>query len=53
MQRKPHSPEFKEQALAKARDRGTRKLKAAAQEVNIRLATLKGWLKSVRLAGAC
>jgi len=52
MQRNRHSPEFKEQALAKARDRGSRTLEAVAQEINISLGTLKGRLKSPRLAGA-
>jgi len=52
MQQNRHSPEFKEQALAKARGRGNRTLEAVAQEINISLGTLKGWLKSPRLAGA-
>ncbi len=52
MKQHRHSPEFKEQALAKARDRGNRTLEAVAQEINISLGTLKGWLKSPRLAGA-
>ena len=43
MHRNRHSPEFKEQALAKARDRGSRTLQAVAQEINISLGTLKGW----------
>jgi len=51
MKQHRHSPEFKEQALAKARDRGNRTLEAVAQEINISLGTLKGWLKSPRLAG--
>ena len=51
MQRNRHSPEFKEQALAKAGDRGSRTLQAVAQEINISLGTLKGWLKGPGLAG--
>ena len=52
MQRNRHSTDFKEQALSKARERGTRTLEAVALELNISLGTLKGWLKSPRVAGA-
>ena len=52
MQRNRHSTAFREQALAKVRDRGNRTLEAVAREINISLGTLKGWLKSPRLAGA-
>lgn len=40
-----HSPEFRTQALLKARTRGTRTLKSVAQEINLPLSTLKGWLQ--------
>lgn len=40
-----HSPEFRTQALIKARTRGTRTLKSVAQEINLPLSTLKGWLQ--------
>jgi hypothetical protein len=46
MQRNQHSTEFKEQALSKARARGSRTLGAVAAELNMSLGTLKGWLKS-------
>lgn len=45
MQRKPYAPEFKEQALSKVRQRGSRTQAAVAEELNIALGTLKGWLK--------
>ncbi len=45
MQRSRHSSEFKEQALSKARQRGSRTLKSVADELNLSLGTLKGWLK--------
>ena len=51
MQRNRHSIAFREQALAKARDRGNRTLEAVAREINISLGTLKGWLKSPRRLG--
>ena len=52
MQRNQHSPEFIEQALSKARTRGTRTLAAVAAELNMSLGTLKGWLKRSGPAGA-
>ena len=52
MQRIRHSAEFKAQALSKARERGTRTLEAVAQDLNISLGTLKGWLKRPRVVGA-
>jgi Transposase len=45
MQRTRHSSGFKEQALSKARQRGSRTLEAVAGELNLSLGTLKGWLK--------
>ena len=48
MQRSRHSTAFIEQALAKARDRGNRTLEAVAQEINISLGTLTGWLGVLR-----
>jgi transposase-like protein len=44
MQNNRYSLEFKEQALLKARNRGTRTLKTIARELNLPLTTLKGWL---------
>jgi transposase-like protein len=41
-----HSPEFKEQALRKARERGQRTLQSVADELNIPLSTLKGWQRA-------
>ena len=41
-----YSTEFKEQALSKARQRGTRTLEAVANELNLSLGSLKGWLKA-------
>ena len=45
MNQKPHSPEFKEQALRKLRKRGNRTQQSVADELNICLSTLKGWLQ--------
>lgn len=50
MQRLRRTPEFKEQALSKARQRGTRTLADIAAELNMPLHTLKGWLKEPRKA---
>ena len=46
MQRTRHSTEFKEQALSKARQRGTGTLDEVATELNMSVGTLKGWLKT-------
>ena len=46
MQRNQTTPEFKEQALSKARARGQRTLESVATELNMSLGTLKGWLKT-------
>ena len=45
MQRIRHTPEFREQALSKARQRGSRTLDEVATELNMSVGTLKGWLK--------
>ena len=45
MQKIRRTPEFKEQALSKARQRGTRTLEEVAAELNMSVGTLKGWLK--------
>ena len=45
MNRNLHSPEFKEQALRKLRERGNRTQQSVADEINICLSTLKGWLQ--------
>ena len=52
MQKNQHSPEFIEQALGKARARGSRTLESVATELNMSLGTLKGWLKRSRPVGA-
>ena len=52
MQRNQHSTEFKEQALSKARLRGSRTLESVATELNMPLGTLKGWLKRSGSEGA-
>jgi transposase-like protein len=44
MIKKPHFPEFKEQALRKLRERGERTQQSVADELNITLPTLKSWL---------
>jgi len=44
----PYAAEFKEQALAKARQRGTRTLESVANELSMSLGTLKQWLKVPR-----
>ena len=54
MNRKPHShhsPEFKEQALLKARQRGTRSVQSVANELNMAPGTLKKWLQNTGTAG--
>jgi transposase-like protein len=45
MTKKLHSPEFKEQALRKLRQRGERTQRSIADELNITLPTLKSWLQ--------
>jgi transposase-like protein len=45
MTKKLHSPEFKEQALRKLRERGERTQQSVADELNITLPTLKSWLQ--------
>jgi transposase-like protein len=45
MIKKPHFPEFKEQALRKLRERGDRTQRSIADELNITLPTLKSWLQ--------
>jgi transposase-like protein len=44
MKRTSHPQEFREQALRKLRERGPRTQQSIADELNISLATLKGWL---------
>ena len=39
------TPEFKEQALSKVRQRGSRTLEDIATELNMSVHTLKGWIK--------
>jgi transposase-like protein len=50
MKRAPHTQEFKEQALRKLRERGSRTQQSVAVELNISLPTLKGWLQSSTMA---
>ena len=56
MKRLAYSPEFIEQALRKARERGNRTLAEVAVDLNVSVSTLKGWLrdaaKTARGAGA-
>jgi len=40
-----HSPEFKEQALLKARGRGERSLASVANELNMSFGTLRKWVQ--------
>ena len=42
MQKLRRTPEFKEQALSKARQRGERTLDEVAKELNMPIGTLKG-----------
>ena len=51
MQRMRRTPEFKEQALSKARQRGSRTLDEVATELSMSVGTLKGWLKTLRKVG--
>jgi len=54
MHRKPHSHhslEFKEQALLKARHRGTRSILSIASELNMSPGTLKRWVLDSAKAG--
>jgi hypothetical protein len=46
MKPKVHPQEFREQALRKLRERGNRTQQNVADELNISLATLKGWLQA-------
>jgi hypothetical protein len=48
MRKLRRTPEFKEQALSKARQRGLRTLAEVAAELNMPLYTLKGWLQESR-----
>lgn len=41
-----HSAKFREQALAKARARGQRTVESVADELNLSVHTLKGWLRT-------
>ena len=43
-----HAPEFKEQALLKARGRGARSLASVADELNMSFGTLRNWTKAAR-----
>lgn len=52
MAKQRHTIEFKEQALSKARQRGTRTLEIVAAELNMSLGTLKGWLKTTGKSAA-
>ena len=45
MPRKNHTTEFRDLALSKARERGASTLEEVANELNMSLGTLKGWLK--------
>ena len=45
MTRKTYPTEFKEQALTKAHERGSRTLQEIADGLNLSLGTLKNWLK--------
>ena len=45
MQRNKYPTEFKEQAQRKAHDRGSKTLQSIADELNVKLGTLKNWLK--------
>ena len=40
-----HSPAFREQALVKVYSRGSRDIASVAEELNINLSTLKGWMR--------
>ncbi|MBG6078281.1 transposase, partial [Polaromonas sp. CG_9.11] len=44
MTRNLHSPEFQEQALSKARQRGTRSVQDVADELNMPVGTLRKWI---------
>ena len=52
MQKLRRTPEFKEQALSKARQRGSRTLEEVATELNMPVHTLKAWLKESRKGNA-
>jgi transposase-like protein len=45
MKRKAYPDEFRDQALSKAQARGGRTLAEIANELNLSLGTLKGWIK--------
>lgn len=52
MQRIRRTPDFREQALSKARQRGARTLDEVAAELNMSVGTLKGWLQALGKRGA-
>ncbi|MDO8937979.1 MAG: transposase, partial [Methylicorpusculum sp.] len=43
-----YSEEFKEQALSKVLQRGDKSIQAIADDLNMSVFTLKGWLKQTR-----
>lgn len=44
MTRNQHSPEFREQALSKVRQRGARSVQAIASDLNMSVGTLRKWI---------
>ncbi len=50
MKRTAYSREFIEQALRRARERGSRTLAGVAADLNVSLSTLKGWLRDAAKA---
>ncbi len=51
MQRKSYSAEFKEQALRKVHERGSKTLATIANELNLPLGSLKNWLSESTKSG--
>ncbi len=46
-----HSQAFREQALRKVLERGTRPIQAVASDLGLKIGTLKGWMKEARRQG--
>jgi len=49
--RQQHNEAFREQALRKVFDRGSRPIRAVASDLGLNVGTLKGWMKATRALG--
>ena len=51
MMKQQHSEAFREQALRKVFERGSRPIRAVADDLGLNIGTLKGWMKVTRARG--